>query len=168
MHFGVAPHWSGFLLAIPIGMIAYTGLETISNLAEETRDPPRDVPRAYTMLAHRRLRHLPDAAGDRADGATGNQELERPLPDALGLDPAKAASRTIRCSASSRTSGSTARALSGLKIYVGVLAATILLIATNAGIIGSSRDQLRDVELPADTERLPAAASRACTRPGSR
>ena len=32
------------LLAIPIGMIAYTGLETISNLAEETRDPPRNVP----------------------------------------------------------------------------------------------------------------------------
>ncbi|MHB8060179.1 MAG: APC family permease, partial [Gaiellaceae bacterium] len=50
VHWGVAPHWSGFLLAIPIGMIAYTGLETISNLAEETRDPPRDVPRAYSML----------------------------------------------------------------------------------------------------------------------
>jgi len=50
VHLGVAPHWSGFLLAVPIAMIAYTGLETISNLAEETRDPPRDVPRAYNML----------------------------------------------------------------------------------------------------------------------
>src|SRR5215204_2400487 len=48
---GVAPTWNQFLLAIPIGMIAYTGLETISNLAEETRDPPRDVPRAYLWVA---------------------------------------------------------------------------------------------------------------------
>ncbi len=44
VEWGVAPTWSQFLLAIPVGMIAYTGLETISNLAEETRDPPRDVP----------------------------------------------------------------------------------------------------------------------------
>src|SRR6266571_3950514 len=51
VHFGVAPRWSQFFLAIPIGMIAYTGMETISNLAEETRDPPRDVPRAYKFVA---------------------------------------------------------------------------------------------------------------------
>src|ERR671931_935079 len=48
---GVAPTWGDFLLAIPVGMIAYTGLETISNLAEETREPRRDVPRAYTLVA---------------------------------------------------------------------------------------------------------------------
>jgi APA family basic amino acid/polyamine antiporter len=48
---GVAPTWSQLLVAIPVGMIAYTGLETISNLSEETRDPPRDVPRAYVWVA---------------------------------------------------------------------------------------------------------------------
>ena len=42
VHLGVAPSLGNFLLAIPIGMIAYTGMETISNLAEETRDPPRE------------------------------------------------------------------------------------------------------------------------------
>ena len=48
---GVAPTWTQFLLAIPVAMIAYTGLETISNLAEETRDPPNDVPRAFRWVA---------------------------------------------------------------------------------------------------------------------
>ncbi|HWX98053.1 MAG TPA: APC family permease, partial [Solirubrobacteraceae bacterium] len=35
IHLGVAPTWKNFLVAIPIGMIAYTGIETISNMAEE-------------------------------------------------------------------------------------------------------------------------------------
>jgi APA family basic amino acid/polyamine antiporter len=47
--FGVAPAWSDFFLAIPVGMIAYTGIETVSNLAEEARDPARNVPRAYLL-----------------------------------------------------------------------------------------------------------------------
>src|SRR5262249_16300473 len=35
IHWGVAPTWASFALAIPIAMIAYTGIETVSNLAEE-------------------------------------------------------------------------------------------------------------------------------------
>ncbi len=35
VHLGVAPTWKNFLVAIPVGMIAYTGIETISNMAEE-------------------------------------------------------------------------------------------------------------------------------------
>src|SRR3954452_18055924 len=35
---GVAPTWRDFLVAIPVGMIAYTGIETISNMAEEAKD----------------------------------------------------------------------------------------------------------------------------------
>src|SRR5437588_5224264 len=46
VHLGVAPTWKNFLLAIPIGMIAYTGIETISNMAEEGRDEAHTVPRA--------------------------------------------------------------------------------------------------------------------------
>ena len=45
IHWGVAPTWGNFALAIPVAMIAYTGIETVSNLAEEARDPPRDIPR---------------------------------------------------------------------------------------------------------------------------
>src|ERR671936_2857406 len=44
IHWGVAPTWGDFLLAIPVGMIAYTGIETVSNLAEEARDPVRSIP----------------------------------------------------------------------------------------------------------------------------
>src|SRR6266480_2005086 len=51
LHWGVAPTWSAFLLAIPIAMIAYTGIETVSNLAEEARDPPRDIPRSISWVA---------------------------------------------------------------------------------------------------------------------
>src|ERR687886_48708 len=47
---GVAPTWKDFLLAIPIGMIAYTGIETISNMAEEATDPPRTIPAAISRV----------------------------------------------------------------------------------------------------------------------
>src|SRR5947199_928760 len=39
VHWGTAPTWSQFFIAIPVGMIAYTGIETVSNLPEEPRDP---------------------------------------------------------------------------------------------------------------------------------
>src|SRR3989475_4333202 len=51
LHWGVAPTWRQVLLAIPIAMIAYTGIETVSNLAEEARDPPRDIPRSISWVA---------------------------------------------------------------------------------------------------------------------
>src|SRR3954464_14136748 len=51
IHLGVAPTWTAFLLAIPIAMIAYTGIETVSNLAEEARDPLKSIPRAISWVA---------------------------------------------------------------------------------------------------------------------
>src|SRR6266540_2457921 len=51
LHWGTAQTWWNFALAIPVAMIAYTGIETVSNLAEEARDPARNVPRAYLMTA---------------------------------------------------------------------------------------------------------------------
>jgi APA family basic amino acid/polyamine antiporter len=50
VHLGVAPTWKSFLIAIPIGMIAYTGIETISNMAEEARDETRTVPLAIKSV----------------------------------------------------------------------------------------------------------------------
>src|SRR5438874_2667073 len=44
--FGTAPTLSNFLIAIPVGMVAYTGIETISNMAEEARDYGRTIPRS--------------------------------------------------------------------------------------------------------------------------
>jgi APA family basic amino acid/polyamine antiporter len=43
---GVNPTWHSIAFAIPLAMLAYTGLETVSNLAEETRRPGRDLPRS--------------------------------------------------------------------------------------------------------------------------
>src|SRR6185312_14357945 len=51
IHLGVAPTWSHFFLAIPVGMIAYTGIETVSNLAEEARDPVRSIPGSIRLVA---------------------------------------------------------------------------------------------------------------------
>jgi basic amino acid/polyamine antiporter, APA family len=136
--FGTAPTWSQFLLAIPIGMIAYTGLETISNLAEETRDPPRDVPRAYKLVAGAvfaiyltlpaiALSALPvERVGDEFQTLLG----EPPEENGFQNDPILGVVDNL---------GITGALLDGLEFYVGVLAATILVIATNAGIIGASR-----------------------------
>ena len=50
---GIAPTWHDFIVAIPVAMVAYTGIETISNMAEEAIDPARHVPRSimYVVLA---------------------------------------------------------------------------------------------------------------------
>ena len=52
IHWGVAPTWSNLAIAVPVAMLAYTGVETVSNLAEEVRDPVRNVPNAYKLVAY--------------------------------------------------------------------------------------------------------------------
>jgi basic amino acid/polyamine antiporter, APA family len=41
---GRQPSWHELAFALPLAMLAYTGLETVANLAEETRQPGRDLP----------------------------------------------------------------------------------------------------------------------------
>ncbi|MHB8641661.1 MAG: amino acid permease [Gaiellaceae bacterium] len=43
---GRSPSWHAIAFAIPLGMLAYTGLETVANLAEETRRPGVQLPRS--------------------------------------------------------------------------------------------------------------------------
>jgi APA family basic amino acid/polyamine antiporter len=43
---GSAPTWSAIAFAIPVAMLAYTGLETVANLAAEAREPGRTLPRS--------------------------------------------------------------------------------------------------------------------------
>src|SRR5262249_43019550 len=43
---GHSPTWHDIAFALPLAMLAYTGLETIANLAEETRRPGRTLPRS--------------------------------------------------------------------------------------------------------------------------
>src|ERR1700716_2345221 len=50
VHLGVAPSWTQLIFALSVAMVAYTGIETVSNMAEEARDPDRDVPRALNFV----------------------------------------------------------------------------------------------------------------------
>src|SRR5437763_7081953 len=50
IHLGVAPSYRELLFALSISMVAYTGIETVSNMAEEARDPDRDVPRTVNFV----------------------------------------------------------------------------------------------------------------------
>jgi APA family basic amino acid/polyamine antiporter len=43
---GTAPTWGDLAFALPLAMLAYTGLETVANLAAETREPGRTLPRS--------------------------------------------------------------------------------------------------------------------------
>jgi basic amino acid/polyamine antiporter, APA family len=50
VHFGVAPSLTQLIFGLSLGMMAYTGIETISNMAEEARNPDQDVPRAVNYV----------------------------------------------------------------------------------------------------------------------
>jgi APA family basic amino acid/polyamine antiporter len=138
VQFGTAPTWSDFLLAIPIGMIAYTGIETVSNLAEEVRDPARNVPRAYLMTAVAVFAiffTLPAIALS----ALPVTEVGGEFKTLLGLPPEEGGFANDPVLGVVENLGVSGLLLDALQVYVGVLAATILLIATNAGVIGASR-----------------------------
>src|SRR5688500_2388044 len=136
---GVAPTWTDFILAIPIGMIAYTGIETISNMAEEAKDERTTIPAAinrvrsavyaiYFTLPAVALSALPVER----DPRTGEYQTLLGLPEDEGGfagDPILGVVKQIDLGPLQ----------SAGELYVGLLAATILFIATNAAIIGVSR-----------------------------
>ncbi len=137
VHFGVAPSWGAFLLAIPVGMIAYTGIETVSNLAEEARDPVRTIPRSiswvaiavfaiYFTLPWVALSAMPVVH----EGGHYVTRLGQPPPHGFKNDPVLGLVENLDLHGA---------VLSAAKVYVGILAATILFVATNAGVIGASR-----------------------------
>ena len=136
---GVAPTWDQFFIAIPIAMLAYTGVETVSNLAEEVRDPPRNVPNAYKLIALAVFAiyfTLPAIALS----ALPVFEQDGEFVTKLGLSPEEGGYTNDPVLGVVENLGlSQGLLLDGLEIYVGVLAATILFIATNAGVIGASR-----------------------------
>jgi APA family basic amino acid/polyamine antiporter len=131
--FGTYPRVTDFLIAIPIGMIAFTGIETISNMAEEARDFGSTIPRAmrgvviaviavYAALPSVALSAMPVENGRTLLGLTEQE-------GGFAGDPVLGIVRNMALGPLQHAA----------EIYVGVLAATILFIATNAGIIGVSR-----------------------------
>jgi APA family basic amino acid/polyamine antiporter len=139
IHLGVAPTWKEFLLAIPLGMIAYTGIETISNMAEEAKDEAVTIPKAiarvrtavyaiYFTLPAVALSALPVVYNP----ATGDYQTLLGVAEEDGGfagDPILGVVKQLDLGFLQQPG----------ELYVGLLAATILLIATNAGIIGVSR-----------------------------
>jgi APA family basic amino acid/polyamine antiporter len=148
--FGEAPTWTNLILAIPIGMIAYTGIETISNMAEEAKDETRTIPAAisrvriavyaiYFTLPAVALSALPVAPAQPDDAAVRNGTVDAGDPvTLLGLEEKDGgfAGDPILGVVKAMELGPLQAAG---EIYVGLLAAGILFIATNAGIIGVSR-----------------------------
>ena len=136
---GVAPTWKNFILAIPIGMIAYTGIETISNMAEEAKDEIKTIPAAikrvaiavfaiYFTLPAVALVALPV----QQNPETGEYYTLLGLSEEDGGfagDPIAGVVANLNLGAFQTPA----------EIYVGILAATILFLATNAGLIGVSR-----------------------------
>jgi basic amino acid/polyamine antiporter, APA family len=134
---GVAPEWKDFVLAIPIGMLAYTGIETVSNMAEEAKDEIHTIPAAinrvrlavfaiYFTLPAVALSALPVTKVD------GEYQTKLGLTEEEGGfagDPVLGVVKQLDLGIFQQPT----------EIYVGLLAATILFLATNAGIIGVSR-----------------------------
>jgi APA family basic amino acid/polyamine antiporter len=138
VHLGVAPTWKDFFLAIPVGMIAYTGIETISNMAEEAKDETTTIPAAikrvviavfaiYAFLPMVALSALP---------VTQNTDGSYQTLLGVGEEDGGFAGDPILGVVKHLDLG---MLQSAGEVYVGILAATILIIATNAGIIGVSR-----------------------------
>ena len=138
VHWGTAPTWSQFFIAIPVGMIAYTGIETVSNLAEETRDPVKSIPRSIGLVAiavYAIYFTLPLIALS----ALPVHLIDGKQTTLLALPPQQHGFQNDPVLGLVEHLGIGGATLSVLKVYVGILAATILFIATNAGIIGASR-----------------------------
>jgi basic amino acid/polyamine antiporter, APA family len=131
--FGTSPTVTDFLIAIPVGMVAFTGIDTISNMAEEAKDYGKTIPqsmRAVVVAVMTISLTLPMVALSAMPVQNGTTVLAQPeseggyadnpilgVVENLDLGPLQGAA----------------------EIYVGLLAATILLVATNAGLIGLSR-----------------------------
>src|SRR5215207_761018 len=133
VHFGVAPSWGDFLLGIAVGMIAYTGIETISNMSEEVKDASKTIPRVtgLTVIAVLGLYALlPLIALSAMPVHEVGGEFTTELGTTFAGDPVLGIVENL---------GLGVGLTEVLRYYVGILAAVILVIATNAALIGVSR-----------------------------
>ncbi|HLW95745.1 MAG TPA: universal stress protein, partial [Solirubrobacteraceae bacterium] len=134
VHLGVAPSVKQLVFAGSIAMLAYTGIETVSNMAEESKDPGSDVPKAvnlvliavlgvYMGISVVALSALPVTHhGHAYSTLLGTKYQAEPV---LGIINNLGLGHGVL--------------LYAARYYVGLLATTILFIATNAGLIGISR-----------------------------
>jgi basic amino acid/polyamine antiporter, APA family len=134
VHLGVAPSWTQLGFALSVAMVAYTGIETVSNMAEEAKDPGHDVPKSVNLVLFAVLGVYAGISVVALSALPVTQDAHGHYSTLLGTkfesDPVLGVVEQL---------GLGHVVTTALKYYVGVLAATILLIATNAGLIGISR-----------------------------
>lgn len=143
------PSWENLFIGIALAAVAYTGVETISQMAEETRQPTRRAPMAHILTA---ITVLVIFAGIATVGLSTMSPAE--LATEWAHDPVAGIvfnlSKAIRPHEMATSLFSSVEVqivvawiLQGLRTVlpalVGLLAASILLIATNAGLLGISR-----------------------------
>ncbi len=128
---GVSPTWDDLAFALPLAMLAYTGLETVANLAEETREPGRTLPRSLfsaiglVVVITAAVAAVGLAAFPVENGQTalGEEWLKAPLAgivDALGAHVPDLVG-------------------DALVVYVGLTGALVLLAAATTSISGFTR-----------------------------
>jgi APA family basic amino acid/polyamine antiporter len=143
---GSVPSWHELIFALSLAMLAYTGIETVANMAEEARDPGKQVPKAvnlvvlavlgvYAGISIVALSALPIVHHGIGYSPALHEGFRHPgYATALGgffqNDPVLGIISRL---------GLHGAVLTFARYYVGILAATILFIATNAGMIGISR-----------------------------
>ncbi len=118
------PTTDNLIIGIALASIAYTGIETMSQMAEETRRPERRVPRALVMMI---VTVLVIFAGISLVSLSAMSPQE--LASEWARDPVAGIAFYLPVELIRIV----------LKPLIAILAGTILLIATNAGLIGISR-----------------------------
>jgi APA family basic amino acid/polyamine antiporter len=121
------PSTSNLVFGIAIAALCFTGVETVSQLAEETRRPAERIPQAYVLMI---VAVLVLFAG------ISIVALSAMTPQLLG-DPVNGWARDPVAGIAANLPSETLRSI--FAPLVAVLAATILLTASNAGLLGISR-----------------------------
>ena len=115
-------------------MVAFTGIDTISNMAEEARDQAKTIPAAMRGVVAAVMTislTLPAVALSAMPVENGSTPLGEPASEGgFAGDPITGLVLNLGVGDGLQRF---------LEVYVGLLAATILLVATNAGLIGLSR-----------------------------
>jgi APA family basic amino acid/polyamine antiporter len=131
MSLGTTPTWHELAFALPLAMLAYTGLETVANYAEEVRRPGRDLPRSvfsaiglvvviYVLIALVALSAFPSETGTTALGTDWLRAPLMGIVDELGNNLPAWADHVLR-------------------IYVGITGALILFAAATTSMSGFGR-----------------------------
>jgi len=121
------PSTQNLIFGIAIAALCFTGVETVSQLAEETKAPAKRIPQAYVLMI---VAVLVLFAG------ISIVALSAMTPQLLG-DPINGWARDPVAGIAANLPSPTLQAI--FAPLVAVLAATILLTASNAGLMGISR-----------------------------